>query len=66
MSYDTYVKITDTRKITVKQEHFGFSIEVTSSFFVDEFTIQNKDNFTTEENFKEFYNEALESLNELI
>jgi hypothetical protein len=66
MCYDTYVKITDRLKITIKREHFQHTIEVTTSFFVDEFEIQNKNNLTTEEDFKEFYNEFLESLNKVI
>lgn len=64
LCYDTLIKVTDDKKITIKHELFGINILVETRF---SFEALNFERFlTTEEHFNQVYNEALEYISESI
>ncbi len=64
LCYDTLIKVTDDKKITVKYELFEIKILVETRFSFEELNFGRY--LTTEEHFNQAYNEALEYISESI
>lgn len=64
LGYDTLIKITDDKKITIKYEPFGMNISIESRFSFEDFNFERC--LTTEKHFNQIYSEALEYISESI
>lgn len=63
--HDELIMITEKEKTTIKHNHFGYTIEVSSLFHIEESDIR-ENSLTTKEHFEQELSEALDYLHKLI
>lgn len=63
--HDEVRMVTETQEVVVKHDIFGFKIEVSSVFHVNDYHLTKRD-MTTKEIFDSFFNDAINELHGIV